>query len=243
MNEQERIKLEYAIADIIIEKPHDFKIGRKQYRLYPVTLAKQHLLKRYIDVLSINQENLSKEPFLEVIRVVKEHKRECCEILAIHTAPNTYKDLYNNQAIAERRNVFLNVADSDIAGILVQIMKGDGVDFIVEKTGIIEENKRLGEIIKVKEKTGKNSLSFGGKTSFGSFIGRLKELGFSTNEILYERGYSFLCLVLSDKITSVYLTDDELQEVPEEAGGKLIDANDPQAMEKLKKALPGLKLN
>ena len=243
MNEQERLKLEYAIADIIIEKPHDFKIGRKQYRLYPVTLAKQHLLKRYIDVLSINRDNLSKNAYLEIIRVVKEHKRECCEILAIHTAPNTYKDLYNNQAIAERRNVFLNVADSDIAGTLVQLLIGDDLNLIIKETGIAEENKRLSEIIKLKEKTGKNSLSFGGKTSFGSFIGRLKELGFSTNEILYERGFSFLSLMLSDKITSIYLTDDELNEIPEKAGGNLIDANDPHAMDKLKKALPGLKLN
>ena len=50
--------------------------------------------------------------------------------------------------------------------------------------------------------------------------------------------------MLADKITSVYLTDEELQNVSTTAGGTLLDANDPASFEKLKSlSLRGVKFN
>ena len=50
--------------------------------------------------------------------------------------------------------------------------------------------------------------------------------------------------MIADKITSVYLTDEELQNVSTAAGGTMLDANDPASFDKLKGlALRGVKFN
>ena len=56
------------------------------------------------------------------------------------------------------------------------------------------------------------------------------EMGFSDDEILYEKGYTYLRLRLADKVTSIYLTEEELNSVPTSLGGGLLDANDPEAI-------------
>ena len=53
-------------------------------------------------------------------------------------------------------------------------------------------------------------------------------MGFSIDEILYECGYSFLGLILMDRETTVYLSDEELQALGGSAGA-LIDGDDADA--------------
>ena len=58
-------------------------------------------------------------------------------------------------------------------------------------------------------------------------------MGYSDNEILYERGYTFLRLMLADKVQQVILTDEERKDIPESMGGTYVDANDPKNTEKI----------
>ena len=51
--------IDYKIADIITGMPHEFTVGRKTVRLYPVTLAKTYILARVMSGLAINREILS----------------------------------------------------------------------------------------------------------------------------------------------------------------------------------------
>ena len=147
--------------------------------------------------------------------------------------------------MTERRNVFEKMRTEDVATMLVNVLTTDYTKDIIEYFGIDKEQKRLAVIMEIKRKNSKNNLSFGGLTIFGTFIGQLKEMGYTDDEIIYEKGYAYLRLMLADKITSVYLTDEELQDVPTDSGGTMIDGNSPDAFEKLKTALAGrgLKFN
>ena len=236
--------IEYELADIITQKPHEIKVGRKLFRLYPVTLAKQFLLKRIMDGLSMNDAILKKNPYMEALRLAETNGKVCCHILAIHATPNTKKDLHNSKAITERRNVFSKMSIEDVATLLIYVLTSDKTDRMIHELGLDKEQKRLAEVMEIKRKNGKNNISFGGLTIFGSFIGQLKELGYSDDAIIYEKGFTFLRLMIADKITSVYLTDEELQNVSTEAGGTMLDANDPASFDKLKGlALRGVKFN
>ena len=244
MSESRSKHIEYELADIITQKPHEIKVGRKLFRLYPVTLAKQLLLKRIMDGLSLDTEILEKSPYLEALRLAETNRKVCCHVLAIHATPNTCKDLHNSKAIAERRNVFSKMTIEDIATLLIYVLTSDYTERMLHELGLDKEQKRMAEVVEIKRENGKNSLTFGGLTIFGSFIGQLKELGYSDDEIIYEKGFTFLRLMLADKITSVYLTDEELQNVSTKAGGTLLDANDPASFEKLKSlSLRGVKFN
>lgn len=244
MDDRKKENIGYELADIITQKPHEIKVGRKLFRLYPVTLAKQFLLKRIMDGLSMNTSVLRKNPYMEALRLAETNRKVCCHILAIHATPNTCKDLHNSKAITERRNVFSKMTIEDIATLLIYVLTSDKTERMLHELGLDKEQKRMSEVMDIKRQNGKNNLTFGGLTIFGSFIGQLKELGYSDNEIIYEKGFTFLRLMLADKITSVYLTDEELQNVSTTAGGTLLDANDPASFEKLKSlSLRGVKFN
>lgn len=237
---------EYDFIDIAIERPHDFSVGRKNFRFYPVTLAKMFLLRQHVDGLSIDMNILKTNPYLEAIRVSREHRDVCCRILAYHTAPNTYKDLYDTKSIITRKNYFFEkLDDEDLASLMIYVLTFDKTEQIYKNIGIDKEREKLGKVMEIKCKHDRNNITFGGLTIFGTFIQRLKEIGYSDNEILFERGYVYLKFMLADRVSSVYLTDEERQELPTSMGGNFIDANDPSSVGELSAYLStkGLHIN
>lgn len=232
--DEQRTNIEYDIADVIIERPQEFKVGRKTFRLYPLTLAKMFLLKRQLDGLGVDDNILKANPYLEAIRVARESRNVCCHILAYLAAPNTYKELYNSQAITIRKNYFIeNLSDEELASLMIFALTSDKTDEIMKHLGLDKERERLERVMLAKKKDGKSNLSFNGLSIFGTFIGQLKEMGYSDDEIIFEKGYSFLRLMLADKVVSVFLTDEERQNISTEDGGTLMDAGNPEMAKKI----------
>lgn len=226
--------IEYDLADVIIGRPYPFSVGRKRFSLYPVTLAKLFLLKRQIEILGINETLLNINPYMEALRIVEANREACCLILAYHTAPNTQKDLFDNRAIAIRKNYFAKEIDnSDLASMMIMVLTSDKTEQYIKHLGIDKEQERLRIVMDIKSKHDKNTMSFGGKSIFGTFIAQLKEMGYTDDEILYQKGYSYLRLVQADKINSIHLTDEERKEVPSSANADFLDANDPANADKI----------
>ena len=231
--------IEYAIADVITGRPHEFALGSERLYLYPATLAKLYIIKPYIRDLGIDYALLSRSPLMEALRLVTHHKGACVAILVIHTSPNSYSCLFDMRDRAHRRELLAKADTVSLATLLVTALKADRTEQIISYLGIDKEQERLRRVMEMKQKNSKNSLSFGGISIFGSFIGKLKEMGYSDNEILYERPYSFLRLMLADRISSVYLSDEELREVPDTSGGTMLNGDDPASFNKLKGMLAG----
>lgn len=223
MNEQNERELEHALADIITARPHEIRIGRKTLRLYPVTLAKTFLLRRWMDALEINSALLKSNPYVECLRLAETQPDVVAQILAIHSAPNTQRDLHDSRAAVIRRNLLRSVKTEHLAGLLMAVLTSDNTDQLADHLGITGERERLQEVLDVKREHDKNNLTFGGKSIFGTFIGQLKEMGYTDEEILFERSYSYLRLMLADKVTSLYLNDEELESLSQSAGGTLLD--------------------
>ena len=226
MSKENERGLDEALAEVITGQPHELSIGRKTVRLYPVTLAKTFVLRRWMESLGIDASLLKVNPYVECLRLAGTEREKVSEILAVHSAPNTQKDLHDSRSRAMRRNLFASVKTEHLAGLLMAVLTQDRTEELMGHLGLVAEHERLMEVLKVKRDGGKNNLSFGGKSIFGAFIGQLKELGYTDDEILFERGYSYLRLMLADKVTSVYLSDDELSKLPQSAGGTLLDGDD-----------------
>lgn len=224
--------IEYDYADVIIGRPQDFRVGRKSFKLYPVTLAKMFLLRRHLEGLGLNTESLKINTYMEALRLSQDNREECCHILALHTAPNTYKDLYDTRAITIRKNYFIeNLSDEDLASLLIYVFSSDKTEAIMKHLGLDKEHERYGRVIDVKKD--KNTMTFNGLSIFGTLIVPLKEMGYTDNEILYEKSYAFIRLALADKVSTVYLTDEERKNLKTEYGGTLIDGNDPNSIGKV----------
>ena len=144
--------IEYDYADVIIGRPQDFKVGRKSFKLYPVTLAKMLLLKRQIGELDIDNDILKANPYMEALRIAKNNKDTCSHILAYHTAPNTYKDLFDTRAITIRKNYFReNLSDEDIASLMVYVLTSDKTEAIIKHLGLDKERERFAKVMEVKK--------------------------------------------------------------------------------------------
>ena len=117
--------------------------------------------------------------------------------------------------------------DEELASLLIIVFTADQTDEFITYLGLDKERERMNKVMEIKNRN-RNDITFNGKAIFGAFIGPLKEMGYSDNEILYEKGYSYLRLMLADKITNIFLTEEEKKEIPNEMGGAMVDASNPE---------------
>ena len=239
--------IEHTLADIIIARPHPFTLGERLFYIYPVTLAKIFLLHRQIESLGIDRQLLENDPYMEAMRLVLQNKDACCQILAYHTSPNTYNDLFDIQAWQERKDFFMcELENEDMASLLINVLTADKTDDYIKDLGLDKERQRLEAVMKIKEeKGGGKSIAFNGTSVMGAFILPLMEIGFTDNQILYEKSYTYLRLLLADKVTSIYLTEEEAQSVSTSFGGDLPDANKPGSFKTISALMEkrGIKVN
>ncbi len=225
----------YSLEDVIIGRPYPFELGGRYFYIYPVTLAKMFILHRQLESLGINRKILNANPYLEAMRIVRENKDVCCQILSYHTSPNTYRDLYDIESWQERHDFFMKeMVEDDMAALLINVLATDNTEDFIKHLGLDKERERMAEVMRIKDKNGSGkTVQFNGVSVLGSFIQPLMEIGFTDSEILYEKGYTYLRLVLADKMATIYLTEEESNSVPTSLGGGLVDANDPAAMKEI----------
>lgn len=216
------------LADVITGRPHGFCVGERAFRVFPITLGKMLELRPLIEVSGMESIVKCKNPYLSMLRLVREKRELCATILAIHTLENSRQGLHDREAVKWRTDFFCSeIDDEDMASLLTTVLTSDRTADIASCLGIDKELEKMSEAMRFK-KQNRNSLSFGGKSIFGSFIAPLKEMGFSVDEIVFECGYSFLRLILMDRQVSVYMSDDELDLLGGSAGA-LIDSEDADA--------------
>ena len=126
-----------------------------------------------------------------------------------------------------------------MASLLLYVLSGDESQQVMAALGMDKEQRRLEKVARLKSKSDTSTLTFGGKSVFGSFIAPLKEMGYTDNEILYERGYTYLRLMLADKPVSVFLTEDERGRLSNDIITPLYDADSPSAVAGLSEWLAG----
>ncbi|SFG57069.1 hypothetical protein [Prevotella sp. KH2C16] len=222
-------QLELDIADTIIDRPKGFSVGRRHFYLYPVTLGKMHLQQRVTESLDLNKELLQVSPYAEALRLVETKKEECCLLLAYHTL-QTKKEVLSNRTVTIRKNIFLREMDNeDIATLILACLTNDKTTLFIQHFGIDKEIERMSEIAKAKES--KNTFSFGGKSIYGTLIDAACErYKWTFDYVLWEISYTNLMLLMKDKVTSLYLTDEEMKKIHINNISEFVDGNSKAAV-------------
>ena len=214
------------LSDVITGLGHEFLVGHRQFHLWPLTLGKIFFLQPYLNELSL-PSLIGSDPYHVILAAVTAHRWTCCWILAVHATENNRRMFFDTYGIKERSSYFdKSLSDVDLASLLVLAMSSDKTETLSEQLGIKAERDRLSEALLRRESS--HLASYGAKSIFGSFIVPLIEMGLSIDEILYERGYDFLRLLLSDKQITLPLTGDESG-----ASGALIDGDSADADQQL----------
>lgn len=217
---------------VLTDMPLGVSVGKEHFFLYPQTLGRMYLTSQLIEKLEIDQENLKINSFMEALRAAKNHTRECCKLISYHTLRNK-SEMLDTKTIERRANKLQRVCSiEDIATLLIAILSDNTLNVITKELGIDVESKRMAKISQAKETS--NQYIFGGKTIWGSLIDTACErYGWTFDYVIWEISYNNLTLMMKDKITSIYLSDEERKKahIPA-ANEEVIDGNNRNAIMK-----------
>ena len=202
------IKIGTKIAMVLTDMPLGIEVACTHYNIYPQTLGKMYLTSPIVERLAISPENLNVHAFMEALRVVQEHFDDCCTLIAYHTFKQK-AHLLDKRAIDKRAKMIHNYCDSnDIATLLITILSDNKLTEITKELELDKESERMAKITHAKDS--KNQFIFGGRTVWGSLIDAACErYGWTYDYVVWEISYNNLTLMLKDKITSIYLSDEE----------------------------------
>lgn len=231
--------IEQSIADTIIERPYGFKVGCRQFYLYPVTLGKTYLLGRLIDKIDISNDIMSVNPYLEALRIAESKKDEALRIVVYNTA-KTKDELFDNELIEERISHFKEHLDiEDIAQLLIILFTDIPISEYIKHFKIDKEKEDMQKVLRCKKES-RGSYTFGGKSIYGSMIDYLAQrYGWTMEYIVWGISFKNIQMLMSDMITTIHLTDEEAKKCRVSNDRNFISGDDANNIEKIKKMFGG----
>lgn len=203
-------ELDSLLIDTVMERPAVFKVSGDIMYIYPLTLGKTFLLQRAMEQMKMSPQNIQRNFNIEVLRVVSEKRDVVCELLAYMTARNDYYSVFDVKSFERRKEILMSLEDSDIGAMLIVVLTLDKTKAFIRHLKIDDEQKYMSKVMKVKNKSDKNTYNFGGVSIYGSLIdSAMERYKMSKREVVWEIDYTSLRLLLADRVNSVYVTDEE----------------------------------
>lgn len=186
-----------------------------------------------MECLGINLEIIKANPYMEALRICQEKKESVCRILSYHTI-NKKEELFDYDFVQERCNFFYKEIDNDsMAQLLVMVLSERDISAYIKHLGIDKEKEWQAKAMRAKKDN--NSLTFGGKSIYGTLIDTAcQRYGWTFEYVVWGISYANLQLLLADSVTSIYLSDEERKRVNIPQDRDIINADDPANMAKIK---------
>lgn len=232
LNSSDMEELGIIISNTLTDMPIGFDTDHTHVNIYPTTLGMMYLTSQLVDSLEIDKELLQVDPFLEALRIANTKRETCCRLIAYHSL-NTKNEILDSRCVSKQAElIFKECSNEDIATLLIIILKANSYQTIAKETGMEEEAKRMAKVNAAKKS--ENSFIFGGKTIWGTLIDAACErYGWTFDYVVWGISYNNLTLMLKDKVTSIYLSDEERKKAHIPAAGEdVIDGNNKEAVMK-----------
>ena len=174
-----------------------------------------YLMQRVIDGMGITLGNFNGNVTIEALRLAQEKRAECLRYITYNTFKNK-DDIFDERKVSERDAFFdKELSDSDIAQLVIMLLSIDKTHEFFKHLGIEKEQQRLQGVMRAKSKDDKNNYTFGGRSVFGTLLDAACErYGWTKDYVVWGIDYATLRLMLADKVTSVYLSDEERKRTP-----------------------------
>lgn len=219
------------VIDTVIERPNIFKVSDAVFYIYPITLGKMFLMQRITEEMGVGTAELGKSMTLGLLRIVREKRDACCDLLAYMTAKNDYYSVFDVTAFEERKALLSTLDDSELATIVTSILTENKTEEIIKHLGIDREQRNMEKVMKVKNKSDKNSFSFGGVSIFGSLLDvAMERYKMSKRQVVWEIDYTSLRLLLADKVNTIYVTDEERRRIHITKDTTRVNGDDKKAL-------------
>lgn len=226
--------IEYDIADTLIERPIVFEVENRQFYLYPLTIGKSYLVLRLLKSLEIDEEVMSKNQYFEALRLCSTKRDLVLRFVVYHTIKR--KDqLFDNKLVEARCRFFgKHMSDEELAKLFILTTSGDNTDLFQEHLGIKRENTYKSKIVRFK-KDSSSSISLGGVSIYGSLIDHACErYGWPYDYVVWGISYANLKMLLSDSISTYYLSKDELRQLHIPTDRRVVSGDSKENISKFK---------
>lgn len=213
MQDKDANILNEALADAVMDRPREFFIGRKRYCLWAPTLGVSLMLERHMQSIGIDAELMSRNPSIEILRLVHEKRYEVCYILAILSF-RSFIELSNGNTLERRAKAFSkSLTDDEIAQLVLVGLGNIDATQMIKLSGIEEERQEQSRISEIKNKDGHTKV-FGGRTMYGTLIdAACRAYGWSKEYVVWGIDLTSLRMMLADKVDSVYMSDDDMKQM------------------------------
>lgn len=215
------------ISDALIERPISFSVKKKHYAIYPASLGKIQLYARLLDAMGLSEGNA----YTQSVSAAKTHRDECLRLVAYSTLPGD--DCLDENKVCKRIDELKVAESSELASMLVIILTSDKTAEIKKEFGMDSEEKRLAKVIKAKKESKENnSLSFGGKSIWGTMVDvACERYGWSYQYVLWGISFCALQLLMADHIKTILLSKEERKAVHISTDNVVVKADEKGALE------------
>lgn len=218
-------QIEIDVSDAITERPFRFSVGEQCYSIYPPTLGKMQLLKNLYLSINVDERLFNANMSQELLQVCRNQKEVVCQIVAYSTFQSKAELLNADKVICRTRHFEQNLSIEDLATLLSLILSSDRTDEFIGYFGLDKERLKRQEIGRIKGDG--SSVTFGGRSIYGLLIDfACQRYGWTLDYILWGISLVNLNMLMSDAITTVYLSDEERKQLSMTGGG-VINADDP----------------
>lgn len=225
-------------TDILLERPYLFEVGGERFAIYPPSLGLLSLMQIRLSKIGINPVALQSVGAIELLRVAKNKKKECCELIAIASC-RTHEDALNDRETRRRAELFAECLDyDDVATLIVGVLQFNRHKQWMDEAGIIKERNRMAKVMRYKQ--GGGNIAFGGKSVFGQLIDpAMERYGWTYEYVVWGVSAAVLEILMADKVCDIFLTDEEKKKIPAHLidTGDVINGDDPRNWEKMKKIM------
>ena len=224
---------EETLANAVLDLPREFFIENTRFQLWQPTLGVSILAERKISSLNIDRQTLKETPAIEALRLASLEKEKLSQLIALHTVRDkaVLNDSRRMKGIASR---LAALDDGELAQLFLLILSMPDVSTLLRETGLTQEHQKQSEIARIKNKDGR-SISFGGKTIFGTLIDTAcAKYGWTKDYVVWGIDLTSLRMMLADSVNSVYLSDEELKQVKLDSGSLQKFGMTKEDIEKLK---------
>ena len=222
------------ISDTLIERPVTFRLRRRRYSIYPLSLGKIQLCSRLIEVLGFNKVSDDLALYTLALKTAMRDREQCARLLSYMTLPGS--ECLDETSVRERIRRLGKAKPSALATLLVFALSMDKTEGIMREFGMDKESRRLSDVMRVKERSKSDgSVSFGGKSIWGTLVDSACErYGWTYQYVLWDISYSALRLLLADHIKTVFLSDEEMRRIPASARvSTVVNASDAKSLDDL----------
>lgn len=216
---------EMNVSDAITERPVRFSVGSRQFAVHPPTLGRMQLLKSLYLSIDVDEGLYNADVTRELLQVCRNQTDVVTQIVTYSTF-RSKTELLDADKVAQRARYFEeNLSVEDLATLLSLILSGDRTEEFLSYFGLDKERLKRQEISRVKGEG--SSVTFGGRSIYGLLIDfACQRYGWTLDYILWDISLVNLNLLMSDAITTVYLSDEERKQLGMNGGG-VINADDP----------------